>query len=65
MAKKPEKRRVQYRVKKKAFVNGTLYEPGAIIDADEGLESKALELVRGANPVAPETQSGGAGDGQQ
>jgi hypothetical protein len=65
VANKPEKRearRVKYRVRKKAFVNGSLHERGAIIEADEGLESEALELVKGGQPPAGnDTQTGGNG----
>lgn len=44
MAKAP--RLVKYRVKKKAFVGGSLRHPGTIVEAEEGLEGAALELLK-------------------
>jgi hypothetical protein len=67
VAKKPEKRearRVKYRVRKKAFVGGSLHEPGAIVEAEEGLDGDALDLIDEpkAPPVAGnDTQTGGNG----
>lgn len=52
MAKKQDKRLVKYRVIKKAFVNGTLYVPGDIIEAEEGLTGAAFEPVDGKAPAA-------------
>jgi hypothetical protein len=44
MAKGP--RKVRYRVIRKCFVGGTLHAPGAIIEAEEGLEGTALAVVK-------------------
>lgn len=38
-------RRARYKVKEKTFVNGSLYEPGQIVEAPGGLEGAALELL--------------------
>lgn len=52
-----------YKVIAKAFVNGTLYQPGAIIEnARAGLEGKALKLIGDdapaiGLPVPPPDQS--------